>query len=205
MMPNIEDLSDDQYDRDDDHCIADWEVQHRPIRIKNFGFQPIGGLGFAKNQEPNIENLFDGPMIAMMIIALRIGRSSIASNHTTAATGGQQIHHCECYNVLSSSSYCHHHCKCYNVLSSPLRVLQCLVIILTVNDIVIIIATRPKPSYGLTGRIHGPGYSSSGYILRCSQRLASDLQRSTRIRLLMFKFLGKGKSDDFWYLTGGPN
>ena len=90
--------------RDDDHCIADWEVQHRPIRIKNFGFQPIGGLGFAKNQEPNIENLSDGPMIAMMIIALRIGRSSIASNHTTAATGGQQIHHCECYNVLSSSS-----------------------------------------------------------------------------------------------------
>ena len=91
-------------DRNDDHCIADWEVQHRPIRIKNFGFQPIGGLDFAKNHEPNIENLSDGPMIAMMIIALRIGRSSIASNHTTAATSRQQIHHCECYNVLSSSS-----------------------------------------------------------------------------------------------------
>ena len=53
---------------------------------------------------PNTENISDDPMIAMMIIALRIGRSSIASNHTTAATGGQQIHHCECYNVLSSSS-----------------------------------------------------------------------------------------------------
>ena len=45
------------------------------------------------------------------------------------------------------------------------------------------IITRPKPAYGLQGRaggIVGPWYSSSGYILGCSQRLASCLRCSAR-------------------------
>ena len=50
--------------------------------------------------------------------------------------------------------------------------------------IIIITSTRPKPVFGRVGlarRIVGPGYSSSGYILGCSQRLALRLQRPPQI------------------------
>ena len=60
-----------------------------------------------------------------------------------------------------------------------------------VTIIIIIIITNPKPVYvqqGLAGGILGPGYSSSGYILGCSQHLALRLQRSAQIGCKTQKF-----------------
>ena len=54
-----------------------------------------------------------------------------------------------------------------------------------VDGIIIIIITRPKPAYGrqgLAGRIVGPRYRSSGYLLGCCQHLTMRLQRSARMK-----------------------
>ena len=77
MMPNIENLSDGPMIV---MMIIALQIGRSSINQSEsriFGFQPIGGPGFAKNHELNTENISDDPMIAMMIIALRIGRSSI--------------------------------------------------------------------------------------------------------------------------------
>ena len=48
------------------------------------------------------------------------------------------------------------------------------------TTVFIIIITRPKPAE-LAGGIVGPGYSSRGCLLGCSQRLTLRLRRSVRI------------------------
>ena len=53
-----------------------------------------------------------------------------------------------------------------------------------INANEVFVVTRPKPAYdqqGLAGVIVGPGYSSGGYILGCSQCLASCLRHSAQI------------------------
>ena len=161
-------------------------VNHR-TNIENLSDDP---------KMPNIEDLSDDPMIAMMIIALRIGRSSIDQSESrileglvlpkitslilktslmiqwsrwwslhcglggpaSPATIRRPLQAGSKYIIASATMSCHHpHCQRH-------------------CDIVIIIATRPKPSYGrqrqgLTGGIHGPGYSSSGYILGRSAQI----------------------------------
>ena len=56
MMPNIEDISDDSMIA---MMIIAFQTGRSSINQSEsriFGLQPIGGLGFAKNHEPNIEN-----------------------------------------------------------------------------------------------------------------------------------------------------
>ena len=129
-------------DRDDDHCIADWEVQHR--------------------QQP-----YDGRYRRAANTSLRV---------------------LQCLVIIL-------------ILSSSLQVLQCLVIILTVNDIVIIIAARPKPSYVRQGlrarsfkRVHFGVFSTSR---SAPPTLSSDL-------IIDVQFFGKGRK--WWFLVShrGP-
>ena len=64
----------------------------------------------------------------------------------------------------------------YIVIVIIIVIVVTIVIIIVITITIAIIITRPKPAYGLqglAGGIVGPEYSSSEYILGCSQCLAS--------------------------------
>ena len=126
--PNIENLWWSN-DRDDDHCIADWEVQHQPIRIKNFWLPTNWRTWFRQKSRAK----YWKPLW---------WSNDRDDDHCIADWEVQ--HRQQPYDG-----------RYRRAANTSLRVLQCLVIILTVNDIVIIIATRPKPSYRRQGLASG--------------------------------------------------